>query len=108
MLTKLFIRLCMAAAVAAFAVGASWLAATRAVSKVLGEPPPKMGSQTTTFLWRGPPNIAGRPWAWRFVYSHTVVPGAPNVRIYVTPFGRLLSAEPADLQARLKGMHKDY
>jgi hypothetical protein len=98
----------MVAAVVAMGVGASWFAATRAVSGVLGEPPPKMGNQTTAFLWDGAPKIAGHPWAWRFVYNHTLVPGAPNVRIYVTPFGRLLSAEPADLQSRLKGMHRDF
>ena len=32
----------------------------------------------------------------------------PNVRIYVTPLGRLLLAEPADLQSRLKGIHRDF
>ena len=107
-MTKIFIRLCMVAAVLAAVYGASWFAATRAVSDVLGEPPPKMGNQSTTFLWKGAATLRGHPRAWRFVYDHTFVPGAPNVRIYVSPFGRLLSAEPADLQTRLKGMHRDF
>jgi len=80
----------------------SWVLAYTTVANVLGSPPPEMGTQTTTFLWNGMPRLAGHPRAWRFAFFPTKVPGAPTVRLYISPMGHLLQAEPADLDARLK------
>jgi hypothetical protein len=64
-----------------------------------------MGTQTTTFLWNGLPQLRGHPRAWSFAFTPTRIPGAPNVRVYVSPFGRVLLTEPADLPARLSAFH---
>jgi hypothetical protein len=93
------------AVVAALLIGASWAAAYTSVGQLLGSPPPQMGKQSTTFLWRGMSQLRGHPRAWRFWFGPTLIPGAPNVRIYVAPTGRILMTEPADLQTRLRGFH---
>jgi hypothetical protein len=90
---------------AAVVVGVSWVLAYSRVAQILGSPPPQMGSQTTTFLWDGMPQVAGRPRVWSFSYAPTLIPGARNVRIYVTPMGHLVQTEPADLTARVKQFH---
>jgi hypothetical protein len=41
---------------------------------------------------------------WRFAFGPTVIPGAPTVRIYVSPFGRVVATDPADLAERLKAL----
>jgi hypothetical protein len=93
------------AVVAALLIGASWAAAYTTVGQLLGAPPPVMGKQSTTFLWKGVPQLRGHPKAWRFWFGPTLIPGAPSVRIYVAPTGRILMTEPADLATRLRGFH---
>ena len=90
---------------AAVFVGISWALAYNRVANLLGDPPPQMGSQTTTFLWDGLPQVAGHPKVWSFAYAPTLIPGARNVRIYVTPVGRVVQTEPSDLAARVKVFH---
>ena len=80
-------------------------AAQVAVGTLLGSPPPEMGTQSTTFLWQGMARLPGHPRVWRFAFGPTQIPGAPTVRIYVTPLGRVVETEPADLEARLKALH---
>ena len=101
-LVRLIVFLALGAAVA---VGVSWALAYNRVANLLGDPPPQMGSQTTTFLWDGMPQVEGHPRVWSFAYAPTLIPGARNVRIYVTPLGGLLQTEPADLAARVKTFH---
>ncbi|HUL04105.1 MAG TPA: hypothetical protein VLV16_12850, partial [Gemmatimonadales bacterium] len=79
-----------------------WALAYNGVANLLGDPPPQMGTQTTTFPWDGP---AGSPRLWCFAYAPTLIPGAPSVRIYVSPTGRVVWTEPADLAARVKALH---
>jgi hypothetical protein len=93
------------AVAAALIVGVSWGLAYNSVATLLGDPPPQMGSQATTFLWDGLTQVEGNPRVWCFAYSPTLIPGAPIVRIYVTPIGRVLQTEPADLAARVKTLH---
>jgi hypothetical protein len=104
-MARLFWLTLMAAFGAALLAGASWAGAYTAVGMLLGAPPPEMGTQSTTFLWDGAPELTGHPRVWRFAFGPTVIPGAPSVRIYVTPFGHVLVTEPADLEARIKAMH---
>jgi hypothetical protein len=104
-MARLFWLAVMAAFAAALLAGASWAVAYAAVGKLLGSPPPEMGTQSTTFLWRGSPQLPGHPRVWRFAFGPTRVPGAPTVRIYVTPLGRVVEIEPADLEARVKLLH---
>jgi len=101
-LIKLILAL---AAVAAIAVGVSWILAYNRVAQLLGDPPPQMGKQTTTLLWDGAPEVAGNPRVWRFAFSPTLIPGARNVRIYVGPLGQLVETVPSDLAVRVKVLH---
>jgi hypothetical protein len=89
----------------ALLIGASWGIAYTSVGTLLGAPPPQMGRQTTTFLWRGMPQVRGHPRAWLFAFGPTLIPGAPNVRIYVGPTGQIIRTEPFDLPARLRAFH---
>ena len=102
---RLFRLTLMLAFVGALVVGASWALAYNSVGTLLGSPPPQMGSQTTTFLWDGLPQVEGHPRVWSFAFSPTRIPGARNVRIYVAPLGRVVLTEPADLAARTKAFH---
>jgi hypothetical protein len=95
----------MCAFVGLLAVGASWAAAYFAVGDLLVAPPPNMGNQVTTLFWKGVPELSGHPRAWRFAFGPTLIPGAPEVRIYVTPTGQVIRTEPADLAARIYALH---
>lgn len=101
-LIKLILALAVGAAIVA---GVSWTLAYNRVAQLLGDPPPQMGKQTTTFLWDGLPGVAGQPRVWSFAFSPTLIPGARNVRIYVAPLGRLVETVPSDLAARVKVLH---
>ena len=89
----------------AIAVGVSWALAYNRVANLLGDPPPQMGTQTTTFLWDGMLQVEGHPRVWSFAYAPTLIPGARSVRIYVSPLGQVVQTEPADLAARVKVLH---
>ncbi len=98
----------MVAGATALLLGASWLVAYTAVGNMLGSPPPDMGVQSTALLWQGAPELPGHPRVWRFAFSPTRIPGAPSVRIYVTPWGHVMDTEPADLPDRLKVYQRGY
>ena len=95
----------MVAIAAAVVAGVSWGLAYNGVATLLGDPPPEMGRQTTTFLWDGLPDVEGHPRVWSFAYSPTRIPGAPDVRVYVSPIGHVVETEPADLPTRVKLLH---
>src|SRR3989449_8002933 len=107
-MVRLFWLTVMAAFGAALLLGASWAAAYTAVANVLGAPPPQMGTQSTALLWQCAPELPGHPRVWRFAFGPTRIPGAPTVRIYVTPLGHLVATEPADLAERVKLMERGY
>jgi hypothetical protein len=100
-MARLFWLTLMAACLAALLAGVSWAFAYTAVGSLLGSPPPEMGNQSTTFFWKGAPNVPGNPRVWSFTFGPTMIPGAPNVRIYVTPLGQVVQTEPANLAALL-------
>jgi hypothetical protein len=85
---------------------ASWAAAFNSIGTLLGAPPPKMGTQSTAIEWEGFSSIREHPPLWRFAFEPTVIPGAPNVRIYVDPLGHIVSTEPADLKQRLTAFRR--
>ena len=101
-MARLFWWMVIAAFGAAVLAGVSWVVASATVSSLLGEPPPDMGTQSTTFLWEGSREAPGHQWLWRFAFGPTRIPGAPTVRIYVTPLGGVVGTEPGNLQALLK------
>ena len=105
-MARLFWLALILAFVAALATGASWAAAYSTVGTLLGAPPPRMGTQTTTLLWRDLPNFRRRPAVWRFAWTPTAIPGATTVRIHVGPWGQIVSTEPADLVDRLVAFHR--
>src|SRR2546427_405319 len=84
---------------------APWARALMAVGTLLRSPPPEMGAKPPSFLWGGMPQLPAHPRVWRFTFPPPVTPGAPAVRIYVTPLGRVVETEPADLEARVKTFH---
>ena len=104
-MARLFWRVVIAAVVGVVLLGASWAAAYTVVANLLGSPPPEMGTQSTVLLWQGAPELPGHPRVWRFTFAPTRIPGAPTVRIYVTPLGHLVETEPADLATRIKAFH---
>jgi hypothetical protein len=104
-MARLFWMVLLLGAIAALVAGASWALAYNSLGSLLGDPPPQMGSQTTTFSWDGFEALEGRPRVWCFAFGPTLIPGAPYVRIYVSPLGRVVWTEPADLAARVKTLH---
>jgi hypothetical protein len=104
-MARLFWMLVMLSIVAAIVGGASWAMAYNSVGTLLGAPPPKMGTQTTRFVWHGLAKNQKHPFEWRFLYGPTVIPGATRVAIYVDPTGGLIRTEPLDLKARLVAFH---
>lgn len=104
-MARLFWLAVLAAFAAAVLLGVSWIAAYTEVANVLGSPPPEMGKQSTALLWQGAPELSGHPRVWRFAFAPTRIPGAPTVRIYVTPLGHLVATQPADLEARVQALH---
>jgi hypothetical protein len=105
-MARLFWLLLILAFVGALAMGASWAAAYSSVGTTLGAPPPRMGKQTTTFLWHELPKLHQHPAVWRFAFSPTAIPGATTVRIYVGTWGQVVSTEPRDLSDRLVAFHR--
>jgi hypothetical protein len=105
-MARLFWLVLIVAFVGALAMGASWAAAYSSVGTLLGAPPPRMGTQTTNFLWDHLPRLHQRPAVWRFAFSPTAIPGASSVRIYVGPWGRIVSTEPPDLAHLLVLFHR--
>jgi hypothetical protein len=104
-MARLFWLVVMLAGAGAVAAGTSWAAAYVSVGRLLGAPPPEMGTQRTAFLWQGMPQEPGNPRAWRFAFAPTRIPGAPRVQIYVSPTGRVIRTDPPDLAARVKAFH---
>jgi len=104
-MARLIWYLLVLAIVAALLVGASYAAASNAISTLLGAPPPKMGEQTTELLWKGAPELPGKPRVWRFAFEPTVIPGARTVVIYVDPKGQIIETIPKNLPARLRLFH---
>jgi hypothetical protein len=101
-LARLFWLIVLAAGVAALLAGVSWVTAYTAVGSFLGSPPPEMGAQSTSFLWNGLPQLPEHPRVWCFAFGPTKIPGAPAVRIYVSPLGQIVETEPGNLDALLK------
>jgi hypothetical protein len=89
----------------ALLTGASWAAAYSSVGTLLGAPPPRMGTQTTTIRWQGLSRVLEHPPQWRFAFGPTAIPGATRVIIDVNPLGHIISTEPADLAERIKAFH---
>jgi hypothetical protein len=100
-MVRLFWILLMLAFATALGTVASWAVAYNSVGTLLGSPPPQMGTQRISIRWHGLSQLRQHPPQWRFAFAPTVIPGAPTVRIYVNPWGRIVATEPGDLEARL-------
>lgn len=105
-MARLLWLLMMTALIAALLAGASFGIAYVRVGQLLGSPPPEMGTQHVRFLWDGMPRVRGRPRAWRFAFGPTRLAGAPEVRIYVSPWGEVLQTDPANLSDLLFAFHR--
>ncbi len=105
-MARLFWLLLIAAFVAMLVGGASWAIAYNSVGTMLGAPPPRMGTQSTSIQWHGLSGLREQPPVWRFAFAPTAIPGAASVRIYVNPWGGIVSTEPADLEARLQAFRR--
>jgi hypothetical protein len=105
-LARLFWYLLIATFVALLVTGASWAIAYNSVGGLLGSPPPEMGTHNTTIQWHGLSRLREDPPVWRFAFAPTRIPGAPAVRIYVNPWGKIVQTEPADLDAKLQAFRR--
>jgi len=105
-MARLFWLLLILAFVGSLLIGASWAAAYSSVGTVLGAPPPRMGKQTTTLLWRDLPKLRQQKVLWRFAFHPTAIPGATTVRIYVGPWGQVVATDPRDLSDKLVAFHR--
>src|SRR5918995_5779801 len=104
-MARLFWLIVIMAFFGSLAMGASWAAAYSSVGTLLGAPPPRMGTQTTTIEWHGVSQLLDHPPTWRLAYGPTAIPGATRVRIDVSPWGKIISTQPGDLEARIKAFH---
>jgi hypothetical protein len=105
-MARLFWLLVVFGFVGLLITAASWAAAFSSVGTFLGAPPPNMGSQSTAIEWHGFTRLRDHPPLWRFAFAPTVIPGAPNVRIYVDPLGHIVSTEPSDLDQRIAAFRR--
>jgi hypothetical protein len=105
-MARLFWLLIMVALVGALFTGVSWVIAYSTVGNLLGAPPPQMGTQTTTLLWRSLPKVRENPAVWRFAYGPTVIPGAATAQIYIGAWGSLVRTEPTDLETRITAFRR--
>jgi hypothetical protein len=83
----------------------SYLGARARAGMVLGPRPPTMGSRHIAFLNRAA-DLPNRPLAWVFTFTGTAVPGAHQVKIYISPTGQVLATVPRDLAARLEAYER--
>ena len=81
---------------------ASYAGARARAGTFLGSRLPDMGARTVYFAFKGTPDLPGNPRAWVVRYYPTKIPGAPDVRVYVGPTGKLLSYHPTDIEDRIK------
>jgi hypothetical protein len=105
-MARLFWYLLIAAFVALLSTGVSWAIAYNSVGTLLGSPPPEMGTQSTSIQWQGLARLREHPPVWRFAFAPTRIPGATVVRIYVSPLGKIVQTEPADLDERLQAFRR--
>lgn len=91
--------LLLVAAAAGFALY-SYLGARFTAGRVVGSNPP-MSERTITFAFEGVAELPGQPRAWVIAYRRSRLPGVRQVRIYVSPAGRLIDTQPRDLDVRL-------
>lgn len=105
-MVRLFWILVLVALVGAVLTAASWTFAYSSVGTLLGAPPPIMGTQHTSIEWHGLSRLRSDPPVWRFAFGPTVIPGAPEVRIYVDPLGEIVRTEPDDLEELLAAFRR--
>ena len=105
-MARLFWLALIAGFVGLLLTGVSWAAAYTSVGTLLGAPPPKMGTQSTSIEWHGFSDLREHPPLWHFAFAPTVIPGAPNVSIFVDPLGHIVATEPSDLEARLTAFRR--
>ena len=105
-MVRLFWILVVVALVGALLTAASWAFAYSSVSTLLGAPPPIMGTQHTSIEWHDLSRLRSDPPVWHFAFGPTVIPGAPEVSIYVDPLGQIVRTEPDDLEDLLAAFRR--
>ena len=103
---KLFKWAFLLALACGFLFGISYAGARTTVGKMLGSPTPPVGNRTITFLWGGAQNLPGKPRVWRFTFSKVAAIGNGRATVYVSPTGKIVRVEPADLESRLTAAAK--
>lgn len=104
----LFRLLVLAALGAGLLLGASYVGANAEVGKLLGPRPPRMGTRSVDLVWRGEvPDAPGARMGWVFTYDDTALPETWQVRIVVSPTGRILATSPRDLEDRIDRYYRD-
>ncbi len=88
--------------VALILFGMSYVGARARAGLFLGSPLPSLGHRSVRFAFEGAEEVPGNPRAWVVAYGPTAIPGARDIRLYVSPTGKVISTYPIDLRARLE------
>jgi len=104
-MSKLFKWLLVLSFAATLLAGGSYAAARVTVGKFVGTKPPLSG-RTVTFSFGGVEHLRGNPPAWIVSYRRSQLPGVQQATFYVSPTGKLIAVDPADLDVRLEAWAK--
>lgn len=83
----------------------SYAGARFTAGRVVGASPP-FAERTMTFVFKGVPDLPGRPRAWVITYTRSRLPGVQRAQIFVSATGDLIAIRPRDLDARLDQWEK--
>jgi hypothetical protein len=78
----------------------SYAGARFKAGQLLG-PKSQVEGRTWTFAYQGVEGLEGNPRAWVFTYNQVRLPGVRQVRIVISPGGKVLSVIPRDLERRI-------
>ena len=93
------------AMIGGLAYGASYVGARAAAGKLLGPEPPLTG-RSVAFAFKGVQDMTDTPRLWVFTYTRSQLPGVSRAVIYVSPTGKIVRTEPANLEALVDAWEK--
>ena len=100
-MVRLFKWLMMLGTLAGVLAGMSYVGARATAGKLLGIDSP-LSNRTVEFAFVGVTGLRANPRAWVFTFRSSELPGVARAQIYISPTGKLLATQPADLELRLE------
>lgn len=89
-------RLLIVSFVVGILAAASYAGARLKAGQLLGSEPPVSG-RTVEFSFKGAEELSGKPRVWIFTYHNSQLPGARQVKIYVSLTGNIVATSPPNL-----------